>query len=254
MWTPAPVQEGEGSREGFTRESSLPPFSAGPGIRLGKGESSLRAYRENLPPTFRCSACRHDPLAGPRLAELEQSFLAQDLLCHPENDAVLEIEFLAGEMDDVQQAALRFFESASVAEEIEPLADRVMFMLNLLELAHLVQPGLKPVEEQFVLQIRMTLERRLEHSGHGLDLSGSFRGGDRVFQMIQLRVEHSVFGDEGVGDFHVWSLRLPAYRMGHGQLEQRLDGRIDSAFRLSRASDPRRRRPAKPESTNSKKR
>jgi len=119
-----------------------------------------------------------------------------------EKNPVLQVEFLARQMHHGQQAALGFFARPCGHDQLQPAADGAVFVLDLLEFAHLIEARSEAVEEQVVFEIGVRLQRGVEHSGHGFDFTDGPGEGHGLFEMIQLRIEDGVFGNEGVGDFH----------------------------------------------------
>jgi hypothetical protein len=77
-----------------------------------------------------------------------------------------------------------------------------VLVLDLLQLAHLIEARLQSIEEQFIFGLGVRDQRRLEQASHDLDFAERSGGGDGMFEMVQLGVDDRVFGDEGIRDFH----------------------------------------------------
>ena len=92
------------------------------------------------------SHARDDALARPLAAEFDQGFLAQKVLRHLEEDAVFKIEFLPRQMHHIQQPALRFLARAHMAHLLQALTDGVVLVVDLLQLADLIEPGSSPLK------------------------------------------------------------------------------------------------------------
>src|SRR5262249_31050998 len=101
----------------------------------------------------------HEPLPGPSLAELLEGLLAQKFVRKAEDDAVFKIELFARQVDYVQEPPLRILFRTRMADLLESFADGAVLVLDLLQLAHLVEARLETVEEQLIFEVGVGPER-----------------------------------------------------------------------------------------------
>jgi hypothetical protein len=155
---------------------------------MGRSEKGVGSFHDDL------------ALCGPGFAEFVQRFGPQEALGHGENETFLEIELVPDDVSDAREKAGGISAGPGFADEAEAMIDGVVLVADGFELAELIEAGFEG-HEQIILEFGVGFEGAFEESGAGLDLGQSFDGGQRFFEIIELRVKNGVFGDEGVSDF-----------------------------------------------------
>ena len=96
-------------------------------------------------------------------------------------------------------ATLGFLACPGSHDLLQAPADSSVLVLDLFQFAYLVEARLEAVKQQVVFEVRVRFEGRVEDSGHRFNLAGGPGGRHRLFEMVELCVEHRVLSDEGIG-------------------------------------------------------
>jgi len=102
----------------------------------------------------------------------------------------------------LEQQAARLFELSRFFYRRQFGFDFFMFVVERLALADLFQAMLQWLNQQVVLGFRVGLHDGFEGRRQQFDFSGGTNAGGGFFEVIEKIVEHSMFRQQDIGNFH----------------------------------------------------
>jgi len=168
---------------------SVKRCETGPGETPRGLAAETAALRKNLSAQADVS-----PLGLPGAAEGIESFGAEDLLGHREDDAFFFIEMFARCQHNTQEKTSSGFKLPGGLNDEEVFLNFSVFLMEGLALADLLETMFERTDKELIFGVGMGFEDFLDHCGHALDLSQRFHVWGRSLDVIEHVVKHEVFG------------------------------------------------------------